>query len=54
MGSTRKFGKEVGRNADAAAYKTRLLTCGCRTDEPPILSKPDKWFCCGAYRGAKK
>ncbi len=54
MGSTRKFGKEIDRNADPLAYKTRLLSCGCRTEQPPTLSNPDKWWCCGEYRKEKK
>ena len=54
MGSTRKFTKGVGREKDAYVYGERVLTCGCKTEKPPALSNPDKWFCCGEYRKVKR
>ena len=54
MGSTRNFTKQVGYDVTAPVYRARVLTCGCETDKPPTLSNPDKWFCCGEYRKAKR
>jgi hypothetical protein len=54
MGSTRKFSKQVGHNASVSDYRERTLTCGCKTEKPPTTSNPEKWFCCGEYRKAKR
>jgi len=54
VGSTRKFSKEVGRNADINAWNEATLACGCTTTGQPAISSPaKKWFCCGEYRRAK-
>lgn len=54
MGSTRKFGKPLGRNPLGSEFRDVTLTCGCQTNREPALSSPvKKWFCCGEYRKAK-
>jgi len=54
VGSTRKFGKQAGKDADLAEFKDVTLACGCQTNRPPTISSPaKKWFCCGEYRKAK-
>jgi hypothetical protein len=43
------------RGMDLRGPKTVTLKgCGHETDSPPELSNPDRYWCCGQFREARK
>jgi hypothetical protein len=51
---TKQQRKQLHDERQAGVRTVTLKGCGHETDRPPELSNPDRYWCCGQFREARK